>query len=298
MLKYMKPFKTDAIPRVLLIGNGINRAFNSSDWDKLIQDMAQNDRKENWDSIKNLPYPLMAVVATGDRIDAALKEQAKTMCIGEVSGNQAELMQEVVKIDADAILTTNYTYEIEQALNDQFHISPGKTSKYRCKTCVDKSKKDLTGLYQYMNITVGDKNFPIWHIHGEAAKYDSMIIGHYYYGKLLCSVEKYAAEAIRRYKIAERQQGEFYPRSWVDYILFGDVYIVGSGMDFSEMDLWWLINCKKRNGKGKIYYYEPNLNFEKKVLMETYGVEHIDLGVKEDYRGYYSRVFQDISNRK
>ena len=46
MLKDMKPFKTDAIPRVLLIGNGINRAFNSSDWDKLIQDMAQNDRKE------------------------------------------------------------------------------------------------------------------------------------------------------------------------------------------------------------------------------------------------------------
>ena len=52
MLKYMKPFKTDDIPRVLLIGNGINRAFNSSDWDKLLWDMAPNDRKENRCCIK------------------------------------------------------------------------------------------------------------------------------------------------------------------------------------------------------------------------------------------------------
>lgn len=295
----MKPFKTDDIPRVLLIGNGINRAFNSSDWDKLLWDMAPNDRKENWESIKKLPYPLMAVVATGDRIDVALKEQSKTMCAGKVFRDQAKIMQEIVKLEADAILTTNYTYEIEQALNDEFCVFPGRSSKYRCKTSVNISKKDLNSLYQYMNITVGDKNFPVWHIHGEAAKYNSMIIGHYYYGKLLCNVEKYAAETIRRYKITERQQGEFYPRSWVDYILFGDVYIVGLGMDFSEMDLWWLINCKKRNGKGKIYYYEPNLNLEKRTLMETYGVENVDLGMKDkDYREYYFRVFQDILNRE
>lgn len=291
----MKPFTTDYIPRVLLIGNGINRAFDSSDWDKLIQDIAPDDKKENWESIKKLPYPLMAVVATGDQIDTALKTQAKVMCAGKVTEAQSELIQEILKVNTDAILTTNYTYEIEQALNGQFHVSPGKISKHRCKTCKDKPKEETTSLYQYMNIAATDKDIPVWHIHGEAAKYDSMVIGHYYYGKLLRKIEKYAAETIRRYKIAEKQQEEFYPRSWIDYILFGDVYIVGLGMDYSEMDLWWLVNCKKRNGRGTIYYYEPNLQFEKKALIETYGVKNIDLGVRDkNYREYYFRVFQDI----
>ncbi|MDE6725976.1 MAG: hypothetical protein K2J79_10280 [Ruminiclostridium sp.] len=44
---------------------------------------------------------------------------------------------------------------------------------------------------------------------------------------------------------------------WTDAFIYGDVYILGFGFGFSEMDLWWLLNRKKRENqsKGKTFYY-------------------------------------------
>lgn len=291
----MKPLCPGEVPKALLLGNGINRCFENSSWDGLLKEMSKRDEKD-WENIKNLPYPLMAVAAVGDDLGDEMKLQACQMCSASVSEEQKALMHPLGQIGVEAILTTNYSYEIEKVLDESFTVAVGKASKYRCKTCKDKPKKDTSSLFQFMNMTAANKSIPIWHIHGEAAKPDTMVIGHYYYGKLLYRIEKYASDAIKRYKIAQQQGLEFYPRSWVDYLLFGDVYIVGLGLDFSEMDLWWLINCKKRNGIGKVYFYEPNLSMEKKVLIEAYGVENISLEVEDDnYKGYYKQVIKHIN---
>ncbi len=55
---------------------------------------------------------------------------------------------------------------------------------------------------------------------------DSMVIVHYYYGRLLSRIQSYTSETIRRYKVAERNEDLFYQRCRVDYILFGNVYIL------------------------------------------------------------------------
>ena len=83
----------------------------------------------------------------------------------------------------------------------------------------------------------------------------------------------------------------------------GDVYILGFGLDLSEMDIWWLINCKKRNNpEGKVYYIEPNMDLEKnvgkKVLLQTYGVEIITELVNDgEYRDYYNRMIDFIKEK-
>ena len=41
MLRYMEPFFTDHIPSVLLTGNGLHRAFENSNWDKLLKDLSK-----------------------------------------------------------------------------------------------------------------------------------------------------------------------------------------------------------------------------------------------------------------
>lgn len=95
----------------------------------------------------------------------------------------------------------------------------------------------------------------------------------------------------------ERHGEPFYPRSWVDYLLFGDVTILGLGMSMCEMDLWWLMNCKKRNGRGKITYIEPNVSNDKKLLAKAYGVEVITPEVGEGgYPEYYARILESLKD--
>ena len=42
MLRYMQPFHTDYFPEVLLTGNGLHRAFEDANWDKLLRDLSGN----------------------------------------------------------------------------------------------------------------------------------------------------------------------------------------------------------------------------------------------------------------
>lgn len=55
--------------------------------------------------------------------------------------------------------------------------------------------------------------------------------------------------------------------SWIDAFFYMNVHIIGLGLDFSEIDLWWLLTrCARliqKLGKGKIenkiYYYCTDL---------------------------------------
>lgn len=71
----------------------------------------------------------------------------------------------------------------------------------------------------------------------------------------------------------------------MDYLLLCDVYIVGLRMDMSEMDLWWLVNCKKRHFKDKkTIWFETGITKEQELLAKTYGVEVVKDGIiDEDY---------------
>ena len=70
---------------------------------------------------------------------------------------------------------------------------------------------------------------------------------------------------------------------WLDSFIMGNVYILGFGFDFSELDLWWLIKQKKRENAephGKVIFYTPEKIQEagKYALLSAYGVEirHLD----------------------
>ena len=56
MLRYMQPFRTDFTPNVLLTGNGLHRAFEDANWDKLLKSLS-GDRftEEEWKTLTKLP---------------------------------------------------------------------------------------------------------------------------------------------------------------------------------------------------------------------------------------------------
>ncbi len=299
MLAYMEPFFPDRNPSVLLLGNGIHKTYFNESWDALLRKMNPDMDQDLWDQVSKLPYPLMAVVAAKDHLNDCMKTEGRYMTEQHIQRKEADMLRKILGCRFDTVLTTNYTYEIEQALHPNFTCKFASACKYRNKTCKDKPAGETSALYQYMNIPAGEKPIPVWHIHGEAARADSMIIGHYYYGKLLSVIKQYASESIKRYKTALRQGEEFYPRSWVDYFLYGNVSIIGQGLHFSEMDLWWLINCKKRNGTGNITWYEPNIKMENRMLADAYDVKIKTCTVKQDeFENYYTAVLDSLAKQE
>ena len=80
--------------------------------------------------------------------------------------------------------------------------------------------------------------------------------------------------------------------------MLGDIYVVGLGLDVSEMDLWWLINCKKLHfPETKVVLYKPDIKPAERMLAKAYKVGVIEKGLlKTDYKSYYSWVCEKLTN--
>lgn len=289
------------IPNILLIGNGINQAYGEASWDKVLETLSTGEYDYNdvvFSKIKKLPYSLQTILISSDSVDAGMHDIAERMLPREISTSHSDILQSFVNIGFDAILTTNYSYEIETALYYGFDVSIGKASKYRRSSRVGTKPQEQFGIFKYN--CVDDHN--VWHIHGEAAHPNSMVMGHYYYGKLLAEIQKRVPDVIRSYSACTKNKTSYSPQSWIDYFLIGNIYMVGFGLNPSEMDIWWLINCKKRHfNEGKIFFYEPNLDdsahYPVRALAETFDIEYDVFHVKDNYIEYYKGVLADVRER-
>jgi hypothetical protein len=119
-----------------------------------------------------------------------------------------------------------------------------------------------------------------------------MVLGHYFYGKLLSKMQHHISGLHARFRGTQKRQKSMYCHSWLDYFMLGDVYILGLGMDLSELDLWWLVNCKKRNfSDTQVILYKPDLKTEERLLAEAYGVKIVTDGLRDcNYQAYYGEM--------
>ena len=243
----------DIIPEILFLGNGINRCFdNSIPWNTLLAGLS--DGKYTPDDIAAIscPAPLKAILATGDKVDQRLKDK-KADLFGCTSVEQNSILQKLLDIDFDEIFTTNYSYELEMAALNKTNITEKEIIKLSAHMPAVKKVEPKYLLHSYNSVNFKGKERHIWHIHGEARKPDSMILGHYYYANLLAK-EKTVMDSRRdSYKF-----DDFNPKSWLDSFILGNVYIIGFGFDLSEIDLWWMLNRKKREkaSQGKTVFYD------------------------------------------
>lgn len=277
----------DSIPKVLMLGNGINRAYNFASWDDLIQSIRTHELSEDETAcIKNIPYPMQPVILTDDHLGTRMRDISGALSSLRAPTEEETLLRQYAALPVDAVLTANYSYEFEKALADDFKCLPGRRCKYRKIAYADGGKYNTEQLHTFYSFN--DDKLPVWHIHGEACRPDTMVLGHYYYGKLLAKMQQYVSKLIAREKACVSKQQPIGIHSWIDYFLLGDVHIVGLGMALSEMDLWWLINCKKRHFPDrKTILYKPDIKPEEKLLAEAYGVEVVQDSFNGDYQTYY-----------
>ena len=127
-------------------------------------------------------------------------------------------------------------------------------------------------------------------------------MGHRYYGSLLHQIQNYVPSFFAQFKQKSKSGEGYSPKSWVDYFLTGNIYILGFGMYSTETDLWWLLDCKKEHFKDtEIVYYAPAGDIDKntEILLKTYDVEIVDSLPFHNggYKEYYLEAVKDINRR-
>ena len=264
-------------PRILLLGNGLNLAYNegSLSWKGFIRNVSQPDVPDT----VTLPLSLEVVLRTKNRVKPTMKAHSRAL-YGEVNSDEYRaMMRELLNLGFDEILTTNYSYEIETVALGVREISDYRLKKIARSTTGRADRKFLLHSYNEV-VTDGVKNH-IWHIHGEARKYESMVIDHYQYGALLNRFVNFCRwrdkEKASKVKTGPARE------SWLDVFMKADVYVLGQGFDFAEMDLWWLVNRKGMESRsGKVIFYEPksDRNYDAKIeLLRSYGAVPVDFGI-------------------
>lgn len=292
-------------PKVLLVGNGINLSFDgATDTDDIIKAEWKNyygtelpDRNNSLikHELWKLPFPLQVVAATKDHVQGCMTELSLLFKNSEVSSEQKAFIRDIVSTRFDAILSTNYSLEIEKSIIEDF--TAGKAYKLYRTAREQNTQQKLLGVFQCTELT-DDNHTLLWHIHGTALRKYSMVMGQFYYGKLLAEITARANAVNTRYRNANKEKIPFKPESWVDYFLIGDVFIFGFQLDYSESDIWWLLSYKKDAfPDSKAFFFTSNIEAKKQLLLDCYKVNTPVIEIKnKDYIQYYKRICEEISN--
>jgi len=266
-----------------MLGNGLNRIDNSYSWEHLMLDLLAHANLVGAISMRNKPFPMLYeelylryIAADPSHREMDLKKKIKGL-MKQIEAN--DLHHEVMELPISEIITTNYDHNLEatlpRGLKGAPYIQPVKGSKY----------------HMLRRRQAGDK--VIWHIHGEATKPGTILLGYEPYSGFLSRIRTYFNSSLT-YRDKDKETGEFLvttlpalmPRiaaeehevhSWVDHFFFSDLYIVGLSMDFVEMHLWWILHFRARLQTDVKYPINNNIYFLYPSVDQTWIKSRIDL---------------------
>lgn len=310
--------------QLLLLGNGINRSFSSEPiaWDNLLKKAQKKLGIKDIPDKLDLPFPLAIILRTNNQIsDFFNDEDTKKELFGKADATELkDIINTILNMGFDDILTTNYSYELEAVCLNKDTVDKKDLARLAENKVPGKKVESKYLIHSFNHLKNSEYDNNIWHIHGEAKKPNSIIIGHDYYARLLA---RYIELINRRRKDYQNAwvSGENIGYSWIDRFIQSDIYILGLGLDFSEMDLWWLLEKRhyETGNRRCAIYYSPDKEDEsydvKSKLLEIYGVEKRSFGItikvanpkcsdnekkaiklENDllYKDFYTRALKDI----
>lgn len=284
-------------PKVLLLGNGITYS-SSTQWSEIIKTLSRSEAPGL--NMEGIPYSILASIETSIS-DNNRHDKYKAYFEKDYQYKAFPALEELMQVPFDAILTTNYTYEIENSIITDYYRRSNNSMKRLARWTKEKpdGKYLIHGFNRVANQTVTQD---IWHIHGEVRRKSSMILTHDEYSHLIAKLVEYNKERGHDYfDFAEAVNFE----SWVDYLILGDLHILGLGFDFSEFDLWWLLTrrLKEDTGKGQIIFYTPEkektdgkkIAIEKALEAMGARIEHCGIQLTNDHeinKGLYQEFYK------
>lgn len=266
-------------------------------WNDLLKDIANEELAESipqtlkYEAII-LKQPYRAVL--GEETEAMLKKDiAKRVSVFESN----EAYDLIAKLPVGHYMTTNYD-------NTLFNAKEKKPVKRWNK------KEQLYSIIR--SFTLGDdkQEQQYWPIHGNAESPRSIMLGFDHYTGALSRIETYVKGGDLTVlghvlpMIKRLENGIAEPTSWIDLFFMSDVHIIGLGIGFEEIDLWWILNRRRRIKqkdaaliKNKIIYYPvdsvPN---DLRQMLGAFDVEICELPRKSS--DYLTRYIRQIKNMK
>jgi len=265
----------------LLFGNGLNLlSENPLSWDSLLQKLEVGNNTISSGTPNTMKYEKIFLDRHSLQLnkskdeELAIKEQIAEL-MKEQRGNS--FYSEIIELGFENYLTTNY--------DNAFCETYGG----------EQSNESTEGIYSLRRyLTLDSKNHrgtKLWHIHGEVEHPKSIMLGLDHYCGSISKIDSYIKGnyefSVKSTKqkvkpMTEKlKENSFDQVSWVELFFNSNVHILGLSLDYSETDLWWVLNKRARlmqssNIKNKIYYYDSNIVDSKKSLLESMGVTVIN----------------------
>jgi len=290
----------------LLFGNGINQlSHNSINWTELLEKL-KREKFANKTLPNTMIYERVLMERNGNNkgthfLETEIKNDiAKYM--HEVPTN--EYYEKIFDLEFDDYLTTNYDYAFKNKLKEKGLSSLNKSTE---------------GIYSIRRKTTIHDNDTvlcnIWNIHGEINKPTSIMLGLDHYCGSIGKLDGYIKgtyefqenrEPYRVKSIVHKLKNNIYDNhSWVELFFNSNIHIVGLSLDYSETDLWWILNKRarimtdeKKSVKlfNEIYYYTNFISEEKKGLLESFNVKVIvDEVENQEWNKHYDRILEKIN---
>lgn len=263
---------SDAFPRVLLLGNGILKLSGGISWKQLLSNIQNRELPEA--EVNKVPFCMQPELLSSAEAEVIRRQVGEKMsasapCI-------SPQLEKLLALEFDCILTTNYTYEVETILTGGRW---NERMRQKCLRVVHGSSHVHHNLSICYQIPRADRPpVQVWHIHGDAMRHTSLILSYYSYAAAMFKLQEYNKQlgnTLQEYQ----QSGKPLPvHSWLDWFLASDVYTVGYGFDFSEIDLWWALERKKREkaNVGRLYHLnlEEHMPADNKSMLEALGAHY------------------------
>lgn len=279
----------------LLLGNGINNLSKDSiSWEALLKQLANEiQHDEIMDLIDEKPFTLIyeeiifkfnsKSLQVSKEID--IKRRVAKL-VSEISSNEYHEM--LLNSKFNNIITTNYDYALENSLDS-------KTEKSNLK---NETKYSL-----FRRKTINSKN--IWHIHGECDVPNSIMLGHEQYAGQLQKMRQYAtanrntqSREVSQFKLGNHcfdTDNSIY--SWLDIFLRDNIHILGLSLDYTEIDLWWLLSYKERlrqisnyNVGSTTFHTTERPNIQKQALLAILKSFGVNIITHKSYEHMYENV--------
>lgn len=238
-----------------------------------------------------------------------LKSEIATLLKNQPSN---DFYKRILKMSFSDYITTNYDYAINKAFTelsaDNTETSNGTENIYSVRR--NKSLKN----------DKGEEIGKVWNIHGELNHPKTIMLGLNHYCGSIAKINGYLKGAYdfshkashgKILTIEEKlKKNSFDGYSWVELFFNTNMHIAGFGLDFSEIDIWWVLTRRARmkksaNVKNVINYYtkplsqvrddEKEVEIRKREMLLSLYVNVIEVKIDDgDYGKQWHKILDKI----
>lgn len=301
--------------KTILFSNGLNylsKGFVS--WNQLLNRIKGDNLFENGKLPNTMIYERSVIgnPISFDTLTQKEEEIKKDIAFMLANFPSNLFYDKLAALDAENYITTNYDY----ASLKTYLANPSFELK-------NKSTEGIYSIRRYKEILkYGELKSRIWHMHGEIDVHQSIMLGLDHYCGSVAKIDGYVKgryeyqedkKTIKTASIIDKLKNtsRFDRSSWIELFFNSDVYIIGLGLDFSEIDLWWILNKRARFKldnrsknlvNNKIVYFstysnedQPNNN-DQLELLATMHVEIVKIKLDES-DDKYAKAYDSIFNK-